>query len=114
MIKQLAHICIGATDLAASERFYCEVLGLAKKFRFLKDGREFGFYADVGGGNYIEVFSQDGVDQGSKPLIKHMCLEVDSIDEAIRRISAAGVEISGTLSAPASWSRAPGSCRGPG
>jgi glyoxylase I family protein len=94
MIKQIAHICIGATNLAASERFYCDVLGLPKKFKFLKDDREFGFYVDAGGGNYIEVFSQDGVDQGSKPLIKHMCLEVESIDEAIRRISAAGVEIS--------------------
>lgn len=94
MIKQIAHICIGATDLAASEHFYCEVLGLPKKFRFIKEGRESGFYADVGNGNYIEVFAQDVVDQGSKPLLKHMCLEVESIDEAIRRISAAGVEIS--------------------
>jgi len=94
MIKQIAHICIGATDLAASEHFYCEVLGLAKKFDFIKDGRLFGFYLDTGARTYIEVFSQDGVDQGSKPLIKHICLEVESIDEVIRRISAAGVEIS--------------------
>jgi glyoxylase I family protein len=104
MIKQIAHICIGATDLASSKHFYCDVLGLPIKFEFLKDGREFGFYAEAGGGGYIEVFSQDGVDQGSKPLIKHMCLEVESIDEAIRRISAAGVEISAKkLGTDRSW-----------
>ena len=34
MIKQLAHICIGAKDLAEAERFYCGLLGLKKAFSF--------------------------------------------------------------------------------
>jgi catechol 2,3-dioxygenase-like lactoylglutathione lyase family enzyme len=93
MIKQIAHICIGATDLAASERFYCEVLGMSKKFRFIRKGEEFGFYLDAGNGNYIEVFSQDAVEEGKKPVLKHFCLEVDDINAAVQRIAAAGVPV---------------------
>ncbi len=104
MIKQVAHICIGALDLAAAERFYCGALGMEKKFRFIKEGRDFGFYLAAGNGTYIEVFSQDAVEAGAKPLLKHICLEVEDIDAAIRRISEAGVEITPKkMGADRSW-----------
>jgi lactoylglutathione lyase/glyoxylase I family protein len=93
MIKQLAHVCIGAIDLAASEHFYCDVLGLTKKFRFIRGGKEFGFYLDAGNNNYIEVFAQDAPSDNERPIIKHFCLQVDDIDEAIRSISAAEVAV---------------------
>lgn len=94
MIKQIAHICIGAIELKESEKFYCDVLGLKKKFKFIKQGEEFGFYLDVGNGNYIEVFSQDVIEECQRPVIKHICLEVEDIDEVIKKIKQAGVKIS--------------------
>lgn len=36
MIKQLGYICIHTEDLAETERFYCEILGLEKRVNFRK------------------------------------------------------------------------------
>ena len=38
MIKSLAHICIGTKDLAATEDFYCRILGMENVFSFDKNG----------------------------------------------------------------------------
>jgi catechol 2,3-dioxygenase-like lactoylglutathione lyase family enzyme len=94
MIKQLAHICIGATDLAHSERFYVELLGLRKAFDFIRGGRQIGFYAHAGEGAFLEVFAQDEAPNLGRPLLKHFCLEVEDIDAAIAKLEGAAVEVS--------------------
>ncbi len=93
MIKRIAHICIASDDLKASEAFYCGVLELKKAFSFIRDGKELGFYLDAGGGNFIEVFDRQHIEQSSSPAIIHFCLEVDDIDKAIASIRGKGVEI---------------------
>ena len=93
MVKQIAHVCIGATDLEATERFYCGVLGFARKFRFLKGSEPIGFYLDAGGGTFIEVFRQDDVQEGSRPLIRHFCLLTDDIDRLRQALLRAGHEV---------------------
>lgn len=94
MIKQLAHICIGATDLAASERFYVEKLGMRKAFDFIRGGRQFGFYVKAGETAFLEVFAQDEAPNLERPLLKHFCLEVDDLDATIAMLEAADVEVS--------------------
>ena len=56
MIKQLAHLCIIVCDLDATERFYCNVLGMKIAFEFQKNGARIGYYLDYGGTTFIEVF----------------------------------------------------------
>ncbi len=56
MISGMAHICMNVKDLAASENFYRGILGMEKRFRFLKNGEEIGFYADTGNTTFIEFF----------------------------------------------------------
>lgn len=93
-ITRLAHINIGSTDLAASERFYCEILGLSKAFEFHKDGALYGFYVNVGDTTFVEIFTQD---EGANPpnaLLRHLCLEVDDLDAVIADVRAKGWEIS--------------------
>lgn len=51
MIKRLAHICIHTNDLAETQRFFCDALGLKKGFEFEKDGDLYGFYIKLGGKN---------------------------------------------------------------
>lgn len=94
MIKRFAHVCIGATDLAESERFYVEKLGLGKAFDFVRGGRQFGFYVKVGETTFVEVFAQNEAPNLERPLIKHFCLEVDDLDATIAKLQAAGVEVS--------------------
>ena len=94
LVKQFAHICLGATDLKKSEHFYCTTLGLKKKFRFIRDGKEFGFYLDLGNQNYIEIFEQTALAVSEPHPIKHFCLEVDDIQPVIVALRANGYEVS--------------------
>ena len=94
MIKQLAHVCIGAKNLAETERFYCDLLGLEKKFVFDKAGEAIGFYLALGGNSFIEVFVDSEASAGQRLMLKHFCLEVEDIDAVIRAVRDKGWTIS--------------------
>lgn len=85
-----AHVCLATADLAACERFYCDVLGGTKRFRFLKDGREIGLYVALGGGTFIEIFHDPAVRWDAGNALRHFCLETDDIDAVHARLVAAG------------------------
>lgn len=89
-LKRIAHICLGALDLDATEKFYCQGLGCTKAFDFLRGGKRVGFYLLAGDGNYIEVFLQEKIDPKAAGPLRHLCLEVTSVDEAVARLKAAG------------------------
>lgn len=93
MFKRLGHICIGANDLAQSEHFYCDLLGMEKVFDFVKDDQPFGFYARAGEMTFIEVFVQTETANLERPIMKHFCLEVADIDAAIKAIKRKGIAI---------------------
>jgi catechol 2,3-dioxygenase-like lactoylglutathione lyase family enzyme len=93
MIKQLAHINIGSYDLAASEHFYCDILGMEKIFEFIKEGELYGFYAGAGKTTFVEVFSEENEISDRPAIMRHMCLEVEDLDRTIAEIRAKGWEI---------------------
>ena len=104
LIKQIAHICVGATDLTKSEHFYCIALGLKKKLRFIRDGKEFGFYLDLGRNTFIEIFEQTALESSERHPIKHFCLQVDDIDKVITALRGHGYEVTDKLlGADHSW-----------
>ncbi len=94
MFKQLAHVCIGATDLKETERFYVDLLGMEKAFDFFRGDQQIGFYLSLGQNTFIEVFVEDGEPQFERPLIKHFCLEVEDLDDLIEALQSKGLEIS--------------------
>lgn len=94
MFKRLAHVCIGATDLAASEHFYVDLLGMEKAFDFLRAGRRFGFYVKAGETTFIEIFEENAEPNFERPIIKHFCLEVEDLDAAAAKLAGRGVEVS--------------------
>lgn len=94
MIKQIAHVCILSHDLAATEAFYCGVLGLLKLFSFDKDGRIIGYYLGLDSRTSIEVFAAGDINVKDRAVIDHLCLEVDSIDEMISHLLSNGHEVS--------------------
>ena len=59
MIKRLAHVCLGASDLSAAEDFYIRKLGLSLAFEFFRAGQRIGFYVGVGEHTFIEIFADD-------------------------------------------------------
>ena len=92
-IKQIAHICIGANDLAAAEDFYCNKLGMERGFDFLKDGELYGFYVKCGENTYIEIFIEEGTANLERPIMRHLCLEVDDLDAVIAELQEKGVVV---------------------
>ncbi len=104
MIKQLAHINIGSYDLATSEHFYCDILGMEKTFEFIKNGELFGFYVGAGNTTFIEVFIEEGELGGTPAIMRHLCLEVQDLDATISQIREKGWEISDkTFGCDKSW-----------
>ena len=104
LIKQIGHVCLGATDLQKSTHFYCTALGLKKQFRFIRDGKEFGFYLDLGGNTFIEIFEQTALESNERSPIKHVCLQVDDIDQVITALRSHAYEVTDKhLGADHSW-----------
>lgn len=93
MFKRLAHVCIGADDLAETEKFYCDTLGMEKAFDFVKNDKPYGFYAKCGETTYIEVFMQTETANLDRPIMKHLCLEVEDLDAVIATLEGKGVEV---------------------
>lgn len=90
MFKRVAHICIGANDLTASEQFYCGLLGMKKGFEFVKNGKPYGFYVEVGETTFIEVFIQEAAANLDRPIMRHFCLEVEDLDQVIATVRSRG------------------------
>lgn len=104
MIKTIAHVCLAATDLAASERFYCSALGFRKVFDFIRAGKVFGFYLEVAPGSYVELFKYERTDPKALAPIAHICFETSDIDDLSRRLKAHGCEVTEkSLGADKSW-----------
>ncbi len=94
MITRLAHVCIGAADLAAAEEFYVQKLGMELAFEFFRAGKRIGFYLKVGGNTFIEIFADADRRDSARPRIKHFCLEVENLDSFLTILAERGVEVS--------------------
>jgi len=83
-IQSLAHVCIKTKDLAATADFYCNALGMRKRFDFLRKGTVIGFYLQAANTTFIEVFHADEVEPVGKQVLSHFCLQTDSL-ESLRK-----------------------------
>jgi len=92
IVKQIAHVCIFASDIDETADWYRRVLGFEKIFNFTRDGRVFGYYLDAGGDTHVEVFENAEAEYSGKNQINHMCFEVIDMDAAITHIRRQGVE----------------------
>jgi len=91
--KQLAHVCIFARDLAETRDFYRDALGMEIVFNFTRQGAWHGFYLDAGGRSHVEVFLRPEAGHSGHDAINHLCLEVESLDEAIAHLGARGIAV---------------------
>ena len=104
MLKALAHACYVVRDLDVSIGFY-EKLGCTRAFDFINDaGERFGVYLHVGGRSFIELFVGSAEAPAEGQSYKHICLEVDDVQEAVPALRAQGLEVTGaTLGSDHSW-----------
>jgi lactoylglutathione lyase/glyoxylase I family protein len=92
-VKQVAHVCIFARDLAETRDFYRDVLGMDIVFNFNRKGEWYGFYLDAGGRSNVEVFLKPEAGYDDRNVINHLCPEVASIPDAVAHIKGKGVAV---------------------
>ncbi|MFW6189729.1 MAG: VOC family protein [Planctomycetota bacterium] len=95
-VKGLSHACFVVSDLERSVHFYRDLLGLPVAFEFTdEDGEAYGYYLHVGARTFIELFRGEPEPTPGDASYKHICLEVEDIDEAERDLAEKGVEVTG-------------------
>ena len=90
-IKRLSHISLSTRNLAATERFYVDVMGFEVAHEFRNPaGERYGFFLHAGGGTFLEFFQKP--DAGSEEgLFRHLCFETDDIEAFAARVRAHGI-----------------------
>ena len=103
-IKQVAHACIFAHDLEKTANFYRDALGIEKAFDFKRGEDWIGFYMDLGGRTFIEVFRKGESRFAETDQINHICLETEDLDGLIAHVRTQGVDITDKkLGADGTW-----------
>jgi lactoylglutathione lyase len=89
-VKRLSHVSLSSRDLAATERFYVDVMGFEIAHEFHNAaGERYGFFLHAGGGSFIECFqSKDAPATGG--IFRHLCFEVDDIEAFAAHLQARG------------------------
>jgi lactoylglutathione lyase len=90
-VKRLSHVSLNSRDLAATERFYVDVMGfeIAHEFRNAA-GERYGFFLHAGGGSFIECFHSSENTAGGGAF-RHLCFEVDDIAGFAARLKKHGI-----------------------
>ncbi len=90
-IKRLSHVSLSTRDLAATERFYVDVMGfeVAHEFRNVA-GERYGFFLHAGGGTFLEFFQKPDASHNDG-LFRHICFETDDIEAFAARVRLHGI-----------------------
>ena len=92
MIQSIGHICIMTTDLEETRKFYEDILKMPCKFKFIKNGVVMGYYFQINGSNFIEVFEAEDP-QINQSAIRHVCFEVRSIKPLRDHLKKSGLNV---------------------
>lgn len=93
LIKQVAHTCIFAHDLNATEAFYNDVFGIPTAFTFKRGDERIGYYLDFGARTFVEVFRKADSSFAETNQINHICLETEDLDALLVHVRSKGVVI---------------------
>ncbi len=96
-IKAIAHWALKVKDLDASLKFYRDTLGFNEMMRLYTEGGETWLvYLRVTDSQFVELFPE-GVGERAPSMdivaINHICLEVESVDEAAASLRKLGIQL---------------------
>ena len=90
-VTAIAHVCLRTRDLAATERFYTELLGFTRQFYFTRKGKIIGFYLRLADRVFVEAFEAGEVPETTQAhALGHFCLECSDIRALHARFLQAG------------------------
>ena len=96
-VMGINHVSLNVKDIKASTEFYGKVLGFHQMETVPFDGFSL-VYFQIPGGGRLELFDYGGKNPAAQrddteAGLRHLAFEVDDVDEAARRLAAAGVKI---------------------
>lgn len=103
MYKRIGHVAIRVTNMEKALRFYCDGLGLIRKFALQDDKqRPWIEYLEIGTYFFIELFYDNEkratIQQDSERLgYLHLCIEVDNLKEFKKQIEKNGINCDGEI-----------------
>ena len=86
MFTRLAHVCLNVRNLERSVEFYRN-LGFRTRFDFTRKGSYFGAYLEIAPDQYLELFENPEMPEGSVGGIVHFCLETADMDALIAELA---------------------------
>lgn len=90
-IKRLSHVSLSSRDLAATERFYVDLMGFTVVHEFRNPaGERYGFFLTSGGGTFMEFFQKPDAGR-EEALFRHVCFETDDIEAFAAKVRAYGI-----------------------
>lgn len=95
-VSSIAHVAIRVKDVERTLDFYINRLGFAEMLRLERDGQLWLIYLRITDDQYLEVFPDgEGERAAEREAVgyNHMCLAVPDIEETVRELNAAGVEM---------------------
>ena len=95
MIRCVSHACYVVSDLERSIAFYRDRLGLRTAFDFRsEEGKMVGAYLHAGERTFIELFTGTPGPAPADASFRHICLEVEDIEGAVKSLRQDGIEVS--------------------
>ncbi len=96
MIISLAHACFYVSNLERSVQFYRDQLGLTIAFDYRdEDGCVRGLYFYLGQRTFLEMFERAIDGPAERESFRHICMEVDDMDQTVASLRERGVEVHG-------------------
>ena len=95
-VSSIAHVAIRVKDVERTLDFYINRLGFAEMLRLERDGQLWLIYLRITDDQYLEVFPDgEGERAAEREAVgfNHMCLSVPDIEQTVRELNAAGVEM---------------------
>jgi catechol 2,3-dioxygenase-like lactoylglutathione lyase family enzyme len=92
----IGHVAIRVKDVERTLEFYVGKLGFSEMMRLERDGRLWLLYLRITDTQFLEVFPEATGDRAPPREangLNHLCLEVDSIEQALAELEAAGVPL---------------------
>lgn len=95
-VSSVGHVAIRVRDVERTLDFYVGKLGFAEMLRLDRDGKLWLIYLRITDDQYLEVFPDgEGERAAEREAVgfNHMCLTVPDIEQTVRELNAAGVQM---------------------
>jgi lactoylglutathione lyase len=95
-VASITHVAIRVKDVDRALDFYVNKLGFAEMLRLDREERVWLIYLRITDDQYLEIFPEGQGERASEREavgFNHMCLAVPDIEQTVRELNEAGVEM---------------------